>query len=161
MQRRKFLSRTSAGLVASMALPGCWAIENKKAEAAVRPQGLAKSRVEFRDYRKGETLCPVRIIRPPDAPYMHTFYDVSPFSPNGRYMVLSKLPYQYKTPPFGDEAEVCIIDLHEQTIRSVYSTKAWAHQLGTNAQWGSDNQHVYTNDWIDRQAVCVQIDIET
>jgi hypothetical protein len=161
MQRREFLSRTSAGLVASMVLPGCWAVENKKAEAAVRPQSIAKSPLQFRDYRKGETLCPVQIITPPDAPYMHTFYDVSPFSPNGRYVVLSKLPYQYKNPPFGDEAEVCIIDLQEQTIRTIYSTKAWAHQLGTNAQWGNNNQYVYTNDWIEGEAVCVRIDIET
>lgn len=144
-----------------MVLPGCWSVENKQAEKTAQSASLAKSSFKFRDYRKGGTLCPVQIITPPDAPYMHTFYDVSPFSPSGRYVVLSKLPYQYKNPPFGDEAEVCIIDLQEQTIRTVYATKAWAHQLGTNAQWGNDDRHVYTNDWIDGQAVCVRIDIET
>lgn len=122
---------------------------------------ISQSSFRFRDFKKGETLCPINIISPSDAPYMHTFYDVSPFSPNMRYVALSKLPYQYKNPPFGDEAEVCIIDLQDQTIRTVYATKAWAQQLGTNVQWGDDNKHVYTNDWIGGHVVCVRIDIET
>jgi len=161
MQRRNFIAKTSAGLLANLILPGCWSVENKKAEATTKPQQITKSSFKFRDFKKGDTLCPIQIITPVDAPYMHTFYDVSPFSPNGRYVVLTKLPYQYKSPPFGDEAEICIIDLQERNIRTVYSTKAWAHQLGANTQWGNDDRHVYTNDWIDGQVVCVRIDIET
>lgn len=161
MQRRNFITKTSAGLLASMVMPGCWSVENTKAENAAKSANLAKNSFKFRDYRKGETLCPVQIISPEDAPYMHTFYDVSPFSPNGRYVALSKLPYQYKNPPYGDEAEICIIDLHEQNICTIYSTKAWAHQLGTNVQWGNNDRYVYTNDWIGGQAVCVRIDIDT
>jgi len=161
MQRRNFIAKTSAGFLASMVFTGCLTVENKQAEVALKTNNISKISFKFRDYKKGETLCPIKIISPSDAPYMHTFYDVSPFSPNGRYIALSKLPYQYKSPPFGDKAEVCIIDLEEQNIFTVYATKAWAHQLGTNVQWGNDNKHVYTNDWINKEAVCVRINIET
>lgn len=159
MNRRKFISKTSAGMAATLTLQGCWSVKNKLAEETTRSK--IRNDLEFRDYRKGKTLSPIKIVTPKDAPYMHTFYDVSPFSPSGRYILLTRLPYQYKSPTYGDKADVCIIDMQNRTIYTVYSTKSWGHQLGTNAQWGNTDKFIYTNDWIDNHNVCVRIDIET
>lgn len=156
IDRRKFLQYSSAGYGAMLLSSGCWSVERKKEIANdQRPVQL-----EFRTYRKGQTLCPVSILTPPDAPYMHTFFDVQPFSPCQRYLLVTRLPYQYKSPSYGDTADVCIIDLENKTLRSLYSTKAWATQLGANVQWGNDSRFVYTNDWIDNTCVCVRIDLE-
>ena len=126
-----------------------------------RPKESKPIQVEFIPYRKDQSLCPVHIISPSDAPYMHTFFDVQPFSPCQRYLLFTRLPYQYKSPRFGDTADVCILDLQNRTLKTIYSTKAWGSQLGANVQWGDDSRYVYTNDWIGLQYVCIRIDLET
>lgn len=155
MDRRKFLQFSSAGYGAMLISPGCWSVERKKEYTQRVIQ------IQFRTYRKGKTLCPIEILTPSDAPYMHTFFDVQPLSPCHRYLLVTRLPHQYKSPEFGDTADVCIIDLENKTLRCVYTTKAWATQLGANVQWGNDSRYVYTNDWIGNAYVCIRIDIET
>jgi hypothetical protein len=71
------------------------------------------------------------------------------------------LPYQDRWPKPGDTADICIIDLEEETIRKIYATKCWEYQTGTNAQWGATDRYIYTNDVINDTAVCVRVDIET
>ena len=61
----------------------------------------------------------------------------------------------------GDTAEVCVIDLQEQTIQPVYVTKCWGFQTGSNCQWGAVDHHLYANDIFDGRAVCVRIDLAT
>ena len=106
-------------------------------------------------------LTSITQVTPEHGFYVHTYYDVCPFSPSGRYLVCSRLPGQERAPVFGDSADVCVIDLHEQTIRAVYSTVCWGHQTGTMAQWGATDRYVYTNNVIQKRAVCVRIDLET
>lgn len=115
--------------------------------------------VEFRPYRPGKTVGKVTCVTPDDGHYIHTFYDVCPFSPSQKYLAVSRLPYQDREPVLGDKADVCVIDLEKQTIRTVYSTKAWGFQLGANLNWGASDRYLYTNDVIDGSAVCVRIDI--
>ena len=102
-----------------------------------------------------------RRITPPDGYYIHTYYDVCPFSPSGRYLATTRLPYQDRVPVLGDTAEVCVIDLQEQTIQPVYVTKCWGFQTGSNCQWGAVDHHLYANDIFDGRAVCVRIDLAT
>lgn len=115
----------------------------------------------FRDYQKQKSLVPVKIVTPDDGYYLHTFYDVSPFSPSGKLLAVTKLPFQDRRPEFGDKADICIIDLENETIQKVYSTKGWGFQLGANLNWGATDRYIYTNDIIDNAAVCVRIDLET
>jgi hypothetical protein len=157
MNRRKFLQYTSAGFGVTFISPG-FSLISRKGE---KLKGKKPVQVEFIPYRKDQTLCPVQVISHTDGPYMHTFYDVQPFSPCNRYLVLTRLPYQFKAPLFGDTADVCVLDLHLRTLRTIYSTKAWGTQVGANVQWGNDSRFVYTNDWIGNQYVCVRIDLET
>jgi len=151
MNRRAFF-KTSAGFSATLLLPGVWSCQRTTHQ---------KQKFEFTIQDEGKTLVPVLKVTPDDGFYVHTYYDVCPFSPTGRYLVVSRLPYEDKPPVYGDTADVCIIDLENQTIETVYTTSCWGHQTGTLAQWGTDDQYVFANDVIDGKAVCVRIDLES
>jgi hypothetical protein len=154
MKRRSFIHKTSAGFGALLIAPNVWSCQYTAEE---------KKHFKFRPYREGGTLTPVTCITPDDGFYLHTFYDVCPFSPSQRYLAVTKFPYQGKPQRWGDIAEVCVIDLEEQTIHTVYKTKGWAFQLGANIQWGeaSSDRYLYCNDVIDEKPVCVRIDLKT
>lgn len=151
MKRRKFIT-TSAGFLAYMTLPGQYSVQNKKGSPV---------RFKFRDYRKDTSFGKVKIVTPDDGYYLHTFFDVCPFSPSERYLAVTKFPYQDKIAMYGDTADICIVDLENETIEKVYTTKGWGYQLGANLNWGKTDRHLYTNDIIDGEAVCVRIDLET
>lgn len=152
MKRKEFLT-TSAGFLAIMTLPGVFSINCTRKSSA--------RSFKFRDYRKGETFGNVKIVTPDDGYYIHTFYDIIPFSPSQKLLAVNKLPYQGGDIKYGDELDICIIDLENETIEKVYSTKGWGYQLGANLNWGKTDRYLYTNDIIDNQAVCVRIDLET
>ncbi len=151
MKRRQFF-RTSAGFSAILIMPGIWSCQ--------RPAGKKRS-YDFKAYQSPGQLAPVIRVTPDDGYFVHTYFDVTPFSPSGRYMAVSKLPFQDHIPSLGDLAEVCVIDLKEQTIETVFSTKTWGFQTGTNVQWGGSDRYVYTNDLIDGRAVMIQIDLSS
>lgn len=50
----------------------------------------------------------------------------------------------YRYPVLGDKADVCIIDLEEQSIQTVYTTKCWGYYTGANVHWGATDSHLYT-----------------
>lgn len=154
MERKKFISLTTAGLASFWVSPGVFSIGNN----SFKETG---SSYPFKKYRPENSLAPVYQVTPGDGFYLHTFFDVCPWSPSGRYLVVTKLPYQGRKPLLGDLAEVSVVDLENQSIRNVYKTKAWSFQLGANIQWGVDDRYVYTNDVINYVAVCVRIDIIT
>ncbi|MEQ9289629.1 MAG: hypothetical protein RIG77_22060 [Cyclobacteriaceae bacterium] len=152
MKRRSFIGRTSVGLGAVLISPVIMSFQYPK---------RAKKGFKIKAYKPGRFLSPVQCVTPDDGFYLHTFYDVCPLSPSQRYLVVTKFPYQQKTPMWGDESEVCVIDLHNETIETVYKTKAWSFQLGTNVQWGSTDRYLYTNDIIDGKPVCIRIDLHS
>lgn len=134
-------------------VPGAWLCHNKFS----RPRSY-----RFRPYRPGKTLGEIWQVTPPDGFYTNTYYDVCPWSPSGRYLAVTRMPYQDKITVLGDKADVCIIDLQERSIRTVYTTQSWGYQLGANLHWGTIDRYIYTNDVIDQQhAVGVRIDLET
>jgi Tol biopolymer transport system component len=153
INRREFIQTTTAGLAVWLTGPNVWAGQYK---------ATAWQNYDFKPYRKGDFAAPVTKVTPDGGFYLHTFYDVCPWSPSGRYLVVTKLPYQRKKPVWGDAAEICVIDLQEQAIRTVYSTKGWSFQLGANVQWGNtSDRYLYTNDVINEIPVCVRLDLET
>lgn len=151
VHRRKFFA-TSAGLCAIALTPDIWAVEQRQKE---------KHSFRFQQFAPDKTLGKVFSITPEDDNYVHTYYDICPFSKSQRYVAATRLPFQNRTPVLGDSADVCVIDLHEQTIETVYTTKSWGYQTGANLHWGMTDRMLYTNDVIDGQAVCVRIDLET
>lgn len=136
-----------------MTLPGVFSISCSRKSSATS--------FKFRDYRKGETFGNVKIVTPDDGYYIHTFYDIIPFSPSQKLLAVNKLPYQGGDIKYGDLLDICIIDLENETIEKVYSTKGWGYQLGANLNWGTTDRYLYTNDIINNQAVCVRIDLDT
>lgn len=150
--RRGFI-KTSAGCGALALLPGLFRVDLGKP--------VWKS-YAFRPYRPGSTLAEVTCITPDDGFYLHTFFDICPWSVSGRYFAVTKFPYQQRKPRWGDVAEVCVIDLARQAIRTVYATKAWSFQLGANVQWSyHTDRYLYTNDIIADKVHCVRVDLET
>lgn len=152
LNRRKFISKTSAGILATLLFPGMWKCTYSKSK---------RVSFKFRRYRPDNTIGKVTIVTPEDGIYMHTYYDIVPWSPSGRYLAVTRLPFQDHDPVYGETADVCIVDLYEQTIQTVYTTKAWGYQLGANLNWGKTDRYLYTNDIIEGEGVCTRIDLET
>ena len=152
MKRRQSIKLTSAGLLAVMISPGIWEINNDKSKV---------KKYKFKPYKDPSVSVPVKQVTPDDGFYANTYYDVVPWSPGQKLLAVTKLPYQDKITTLGDIAEACVIDLEEQSIRSVYKTKVWGYQLGANLHWGTNDRYLYTNDIIDGvHAVTVRIDLE-
>ena len=152
MNRKNFIT-TSAGFLAFMTIPGCYLIQNKEKSSL--------KKYKFRNFREDTSYGKIKIVTPDDGYYIQTFFDVCPFSPSQKYIAASKLPYQDRDAKYGDTTDVCVIDLENETIETVYSTKGWGFQLGANLNWGKTDRYLYTNDIIDGEAVCVRIDLKT
>lgn len=117
--------------------------------------------VTFRPYRPGKTLCPITAITPDDGFYIHTFYDVCPWSPSSRYLACLRMPAQDHPPEWQDRADVCVIDLQDRTIQTVYSTSAFGMQTGAQVQWGATDRFIYFNDKTEKaggQATGIRLD---
>ncbi|WP_425221859.1 TolB family protein [Pseudomonas sp.] len=110
-----------------------------------------------KDYRPGETACPTRVVTPPNAHFMTTFFDLDPFSPSGRYLAVTNVPFINRLPVPGDAARVCVIDLVTDTCDVVYETKGWGAQLGANVQWGNDDDTLFCNDVVNGEVKGVRI----
>lgn len=148
MNRRKFLAGVSTAVITSRA----------RAEESL----WKRRRIDFRRYSIDNPLVPVDCVTPNDGAYIHTFFDVCPFSPSQRYLAVLRLPFEDRKPVYGDTAEVCVIDLLERTIQTVYRTRAFGMQTGAQVQWGRTDQYLYFNDLSDKHgghAVCVQLDL--
>lgn len=121
----------------------------------------AETQYSFETLAPETGVVPVTRVTPDDAAYVHAYFDVCPFSPSQRYLAATRLPYQDRPTRLGDAADVCVIDLERQTIRTVYSTTCWGFQTGANLNWGATDRHLYTNDIVDRVARCVRINLDT
>jgi len=125
MERRDFLM-TSAGFFAFITSSGSFLIEKPVSKPV---------KFKFREYQPKTSFGKVKIVTPNDGCYIHTFFDVCPFSPSQKLLAVNKLPYQGNEAKYGDICDVCIIDLENETIEKVYSTKGWGFQLGANLNW--------------------------
>jgi hypothetical protein len=151
MNRADFV-KTSGGFLALALMPG---------EFTVFVPKQKDRRIQFRRVKNDNFLAPVYQLTPNDGNYQHTYFDVTPFSPSQRYLAVSKLPFEDRMPVVGDLAKICIIDTENETIRTVYETKSWGLQTGTNVSWGGTDRYIYANDIIGGTAVGVRIDLET
>jgi hypothetical protein len=149
MNRRQ-LFHTSAGFAVTLASRNLLADE----AANAKPRAFDFTQVEGHAAK-------ITRITPEDGNYVHTYYDVCPWSPGGRYLAVTRVPALDRNPQLGQKSECCVIDLHERTLRTVYSTVCWGFQTGAVMNWGASDRHVFTNDVINGQAVCVRIDLVT
>lgn len=130
---------------------------------ALSNEELPKLEGDFpsRAYRSGDTLIPMTVVTPEGGHFMTTFFDVNPFSPSGRYLAVTQVPFIHRIPIPGDLARVCVIDLSTGRCRAVYQTIGWGAQLGANVQWGQSDDELYCNDVVEGRAVGVRIALGT
>ena len=100
----------------------------------------------FPIYTKHDPTIPVWCATPDSGGYIHRFFDTSPFSPSGRFLALTRLPYEDRVPSPGDSADVILVDLQAGSERVVARTCGWDTQLGAQAQWGMDDTELFFND---------------
>ncbi|MDP6359436.1 MAG: hypothetical protein QF473_30225 [Planctomycetota bacterium] len=118
----------------------------------------------FPEYSEYDPSVPVWCVTPGTGRIIHRFFDTSPFSPSGRYLALTRLPYEDRLPDPGDApAQVVVVDLENGKEEIVGETFGWDTQLGAQAQWGCDDSQLFFND-LDTQTwrpFAVLLDIST
>ncbi len=100
----------------------------------------------FPAYTDHSPRVPVYCVTPGNTGYIHRFYDSSPFSPSGRYLAVTRLPFEDRRPKPGEVAEITLIDLVTGETRIVAETRGWDVQLGAQLQWGADDRTLLFND---------------
>ena len=115
---------------------------------------------ELRPYTQHDPAVPVYQVTPGDGYYIHTFYDVSPWSPSGRYLVALKLPFQDREPGPEDPAEIVLFDLEEHEVHTVYRTTGWGMQTAAHQMWGPTDRYLFFNDKRDGRPVGIRLDLK-
>ena len=105
--------------------------------------------------------CAAAVLTPPDQDFIHTYYDVCPWSPSGRYLLALRAPFTDRRNGPDDVAELCLFDLRTLTVRTLWETTAWGMQTGAHAQWAGSDRFVYFNDRREGEAVGVRLDLQT
>lgn len=100
----------------------------------------------FPRYERFDPRVPVYCVTPNLGRTIHRFFDTSPFSPSGRYLGLTRLPFEDRRPSPGDVAEVVLVDLATGTDCIVADTRGWDTQLGAQVQWGATDNRLCYND---------------
>jgi hypothetical protein len=100
----------------------------------------------FPAYTQFDPRVPVHCVTPGLPGAIHRFYDSSPFSPSGRYLAVTRLPFEDRLPRPGETADVVVIDLDTAECRKVAATRGWDTQLGAQVQWGADDRTLLYND---------------
>lgn len=113
---------------------------------------------EFIDIGNG--IVPIEKVTPQNGSYIHTFFDICPFSPSQRYLAVTSIPFEDRVPVPGDLADICVIDLKNQAIKKIYTTQAWGMQLGANLEWGKSDRYLYSNEIVNGQGVGLRIDLK-
>jgi hypothetical protein len=93
-----------------------------------------------------QAVAPVWCVTAPLGRCIHRYFDTSPISPSGRYVALTRVPFEDRPPAPGDRAEIVVVDLADGSSRIVATSCAWGMQLGAQAQWGATDQFLFFND---------------
>jgi hypothetical protein len=107
---------------------------------------MTKLASRFPAYTGFDPQVPVRCVTPDWPGAIHRFYDSSPFSPSGRCLAVTQLPFEDRLPTPGEVARIVVIDLQTGESRPVAETRGWDSQLGAHLQWGADDRTLLFND---------------
>ena len=100
----------------------------------------------FPRYQKFNPSVPIWCVTPDLDRCIHRFHSSSPFSPSGRYLGLTRLSREDRTPDPGEVAEVILVDLITGEQKIIAETRGWDTQLGAQVQWGADDTQLFYND---------------
>ena len=80
--------------------------------------------------------CPIIAETPPDASYFFGFHDISPWSFDGRFVLLHRFETLLSRLPSGREiAQIVIWDQHSNRFETIGETTTWNLQQGARAAW--------------------------
>jgi len=88
----------------------------------------------------------VPIIRISTGKVIHRFFDTSPISPSGKYIVLFRFPSETHSPTPGEVGEVILVEIKTGKERVVAKSRGFEMQLGANVQWGRTDKELFFND---------------
>jgi len=100
----------------------------------------------FPRYTEFDPLVPVWCITPDSPRTIHRFFDTSPISPSGRYVGLTRFPFEDHGPAPGDVAEIVLVDLETGQTEVVAESRLWDTQAGAQVQWGASDSELFYND---------------
>jgi hypothetical protein len=100
----------------------------------------------FPSYTCFDPPVPVWCVTPNVGRTIHRFFDTSPFSPSGRFLGLTRLPFEDRLPSPGDVAEIVLVDLATGKENVVAESRGWDTQLGAQVQWGNQDTQLCFND---------------
>jgi len=100
----------------------------------------------FPEYTDFDPLVPTWCVTPDATGFIHRFFDTSPISPSGRFLALTRFPFEDQLPKPGDLATIVVVDLRTGNHRIIAETRGWDTQLGAQVQWGSDDASLFFND---------------
>lgn len=87
-----------------------------------------------------------KVITPEDGGhYFFGYYDVQPFSKDGRYHLCNRAPFEGKIPSENDVCELGAIDLESGKFIKYAETTAWNFQQGAFLRWYKDDEHILFN----------------
>ncbi len=87
--------------------------------------------------------CAAACLTPDHSGYLHTYYDVCPWSPSGRCLACLRLPFEDRHPEPEAVAVLTVLDLVAGTGTEVAETTAWGYQTAAKQQWGAGDGHLY------------------
>lgn len=125
--------------------------------------------MNFPRYTDYNPKVPVWFVTPNIEGVFHRFYDTSPISSSGRYVVGTRLRDESRYIAAGDAADIVVIDLSTGESRIVATTYGYDTQLGAHAQWGASDDDLLYNDidlenknWeVDWQPHAVHLNLDT
>ncbi|MHA1453095.1 MAG: TolB family protein [Promethearchaeota archaeon] len=91
------------------------------------------------------------------------YYEISPWSANGRYFVCLEADFQNHMPRLGEKARILLLDLKENTQRVITETQAWNFQQGAMLHWlpSAQNTKIIFNDCGKEGLISQVLDIQT
>ena len=77
----------------------------------------------FPRYTEYDPAVPVWCVTPGEGRAFHRFFDTSPISPSGRFIVFTRMPAEDRLPEPGEAAEVVVVSLTTLVLGYAYFKK--------------------------------------
>jgi hypothetical protein len=87
-------------------------------------------------------------LTPKNSHHFFGYYEISPWSKNGKYFVCLETDFQNHMPKIGEKARILLLDLKKKDYRVLAETQAWNFQQGSMLHWlpSAPNEKIIFND---------------
>ncbi len=102
-------------------------------------------------------------ISPAEQHFFFGYYDLQPFSENGKYHLAHRVDFMNRLHGAEDDAEIGLIEPDTLKYTPLTTTRAWNFQQGAMLQWNpkNPNEEIVYNALVDGQYVAVTENINT